>query len=163
MMDTMPKLCYDLIPSPLGTLLVAWTDRGLREISFDADPRAAELERAGATQAEHCQAREELAEFFAGTRRSFTLPLDLEARSAFQQQVLEVLQDVEYGSTVGYGELAALAGSPAAARAVGGALNRNPLPLVIPCHRVIGANGNLVGYAGGLERKQLLLKLERGQ
>jgi O-6-methylguanine DNA methyltransferase len=75
--------------------------------------------------------------------------------------VLEVLQQVGYGRTVGYGELAALAGSPQAARAVGGVLNRNPLPLVIPCHRVIGANGQLVGYAGGLERKQLLLKLER--
>lgn len=104
-------------------------------------------------------AEAQLREYFAGTRRTFDLPLAPRG-TAFQQRVWAALRAIPYGETRTYGELAAAIGSPSASRAVGMANHHNPIPIVIPCHRVIGANGTLTGYAGGLEIKRKLLALE---
>jgi methylated-DNA-[protein]-cysteine S-methyltransferase len=104
--------------------------------------------------------RRELDEYFAGHRRDFDLELDLRATPEFHRRVLTELSRVEYGHTTTYGTLASQVGAPRAARAVGTVMNRNPLPIVLPCHRVVGANGSLTGYGGGLDRKEWLLRLE---
>jgi methylated-DNA-[protein]-cysteine S-methyltransferase len=153
---------YDLVETPVGTLLVAATDAGVCRIAYEPDVDAvarAVGRRVLRVPARLADAREQLAEYFAGERRDFDLPLDLRA-PAFQRAVLTELARVPYGELATYGELARRIGRPRAARAVGGALNRNPLPIVLPCHRVVGAGGRLVGYAGGLERKERLLALE---
>lgn len=155
---------YDLLDSPVGELLVAQTERGLCRVAFDPDGVDEELARTFGTRVLRTPLDEvarELDEYFAGTRVAFDLRLDLRA-AAFQTAVLEELARVPYGRVETYGGLAAKIGKPRAARAVGGALNRNPIPIVLPCHRVVGASGSLVGFAGGLERKQLLLELESG-
>lgn len=108
------------------------------------------------------QAAAQLAEYFAGQRQSFTVPLAPRG-TPFQQEVWRALCAIPYGQTRSYGQLAAALGRPSAARAVGGACRRNPIWLMIPCHRVVGASGSLTGYAGGLERKKALLALEQGQ
>jgi methylated-DNA-[protein]-cysteine S-methyltransferase len=139
----------------------------LCRISYDAEPEQ-ELERLARTFGVRVLrsakpidlARRELDEYFGGTRRRFDLPLDVELLADFNRRVLRELARVPYGEVVTYGELAARAARPRAARAVGTVMNRNPLPIVLPCHRVIGSNGKLVGYAGGLERKEALLRLE---
>lgn len=105
-------------------------------------------------------ARAQMAEYFQGRRREFDLPLDPQG-TAFQRTVWAALREIPYGETRSYGELAAMIGRPKAARAVGMACNRNPLPILIPCHRVVGKDGSLTGYAGGLELKQQLLELEK--
>jgi methylated-DNA-[protein]-cysteine S-methyltransferase len=105
--------------------------------------------------------RRELEEYFAGTRREFELEL-APAGTPFQLEVWRALRAIPYGETASYGEIAATVGQPGAARAVGGANNRNPIAIVVPCHRVIGASGSLTGYGGGLPRKQQLLALEAG-
>jgi methylated-DNA-[protein]-cysteine S-methyltransferase len=160
-------VAYDLTDSPVGLLLVAATERGLCRISFDPEPeREAEaLARAFGARVLHSprpltRTRRELDEYFEGRRRSFDLSVDLGPVPAFQRSVLEQLERVPYGHVETYGGLAARLGRPRAARAVGGALNRNPVPIVVPCHRVVGATGSLVGYGGGLERKEQLLALE---
>lgn len=153
---------YDLHDSPLGTLLVAASERGVCRVSFAPDVEAlaaAAGPRVLRVPAPLAAARRQLDEYFAGTRRQFDLPVDLRA-APFQRSVLEELARLPYGEVATYGELARRIGKPRAARAVGGALNRNPLPIVIPCHRVVGAGGALVGYAGGVERKRALLDLE---
>jgi methylated-DNA-[protein]-cysteine S-methyltransferase len=160
-------VAYDFVDTPVGTLLVASTERGLCRISYDADPEM-ELERLARTfgvrvlrsPAPVDGARRELDEYFAGRRREFDLELDVTMLAAFNRRVLDELGRVPYGEVVTYGELAARAERPRAARAVGTVMNRNPLPIVLPCHRVVGANGKLVGYAGGLHRKEALLRLE---
>jgi O-6-methylguanine DNA methyltransferase len=106
------------------------------------------------------ETRRELDEYFEGKRRAFDLSLDLRALPPFTLSVLQQLAQVPYGETTTYGELASLVGRPRAARAVGTVMNRNRIPIVLPCHRVVGAGGNLVGYAGGLDRKLALLQLE---
>ena len=106
------------------------------------------------------QVRRELDEYFAGRRSAFDLSTDLSPLPGFQQLVLRELALVPFGEVTTYGALAVRIGQPRAARAVGGALNRNPIPIVLPCHRVLGASGKLVGYAGGLNRKEALLHLE---
>ncbi len=156
---------YDLADSPLGTLLVAATDRGLCRIAYDPDRGLDELSRAFGRRVLRVprrldEVRRELDEYFDRRRTSFDLELDLSPRPEFQQRVLLRLARVPYGETTTYGALAAAVGSPRAARAVGGAMNRNPIPIVLPCHRVVGAGGRLVGYAGGLDRKRALLRLE---
>jgi methylated-DNA-[protein]-cysteine S-methyltransferase len=160
-------VAYDLAESPVGTLLVAATPAGVCRISFDPEPEAALDELARSFGARVLRAprplglvRRELDEYFAGRRREFDVPLDLGAAAPFQRAVLTELAQVPYGRTATYGALAERIGRPRAARAVGGALNRNPLPIVLPCHRIVGAAGNLVGYAGGLDRKRALLALE---
>jgi len=105
------------------------------------------------------EARRQLAEYFAGRRREFELPLELRG-TAFQERVWRALLDVRYGETVSYAELARAVGAPTSTRAVGAAVGRNPLPIVVPCHRVIGAAGDLRGFASGLARKRWLLQAE---
>jgi methylated-DNA-[protein]-cysteine S-methyltransferase len=105
-------------------------------------------------------ARRELDEYFEGRRTEFDLPLDIARVADFHRVVLGELALVPYGQVTTYGALAAKVGRPRAARAVGVVMNRNPIPIVLPCHRVIGANGSLTGYGGGLDRKQALLELE---
>jgi methylated-DNA-[protein]-cysteine S-methyltransferase len=161
-------VAYDFTDSPVGRLLLAASDRGLCRISFDPEPER-ELEllarefgpRVLRSPRPLDVARRELYEYFEGGRRQFGLTLDLRPLPAFQQLVLGELARVPYGETATYGGLAGRIGRPRAARAVGGALNRNPIPIVLPCHRVVGATGSLVGYAGGLDRKRALLALER--
>jgi methylated-DNA-[protein]-cysteine S-methyltransferase len=153
---------YDVIESPVGELALAATDRGLCRISYGVDGFDDEVARvfgARVLRAPLDQARRELDEYFAGSRRGFDLPLDLRV-AAFQGDVLTALARVPYGVTTTYGTLAREAGHPKAARAVGTVMNRNPIPIVLPCHRVVGADGSLTGYAGGLDRKRLLLGLE---
>jgi methylated-DNA-[protein]-cysteine S-methyltransferase len=160
-------VAYDLVDSPVGRLLVAATERGLCRIAYDAEPER-ELERLARAFGVRVlrsskpidAARRELDEYFEGSRRRFDLPVDVALLADFNRRVLGELARVPYGEVVTYGELAARAARPRAARAVGTVMNRNPLPIVLPCHRVIGANGKLVGYAGGLERKEQLLRLE---
>jgi methylated-DNA-[protein]-cysteine S-methyltransferase len=160
-------VAYDLVDSPVGRLLVAATERGLCRIAYDAEPEQ-ELERLARSFGIRVlrsakpidAARRELDEYFAGDRRRFDVPVDVALLADFNRRVLGELARVPYGEVVTYGELAARAARPRAARAVGTVMNRNPLPIVLPCHRVIGANGKLVGYAGGLERKEQLLRLE---
>ena len=165
--ERLVDVAYDLADSPVGELLVAATERGLCRVAFDPDPDA-ELEhlaaRFGARVLRYPPrldpVRRQLDEYFSGSRTAFDLDADIDAVPAFQQLVLRELARVPYGETATYGALAARIGRPRAARAVGGALNRNPVPIVLPCHRVVGASGSLVGYAGGLERKRALLELE---
>jgi methylated-DNA-[protein]-cysteine S-methyltransferase len=159
-------VAYELTDSPIGELLVAATTRGVCRISFD--PEGTELDwlaRAYGARVLRSprpveRARRQLDEYFEQKRREFDLSVDLAAVPEFQRLVLEELQRVPYGATNTYGGLAARIGKPRAARAVGGALNRNPVPIVVPCHRIVGASGSLVGYAGGLARKEQLLALE---
>lgn len=116
-------------------------------------------DRDGRTPPLLTQATRELREYFAGRRRVFTFPISMQG-TPFQQEVWRALQSIPYGQTRTYRQIAAQIGHPKAARAVGMANHRNPLPIVIPCHRVIGADGTLTGYAGGLDTKKLLLRLE---
>jgi methylated-DNA-[protein]-cysteine S-methyltransferase len=160
-------VAYDLTDSPLGELLVATTPAGLCRVTFDADPEAEADDLARAFGARVLRSprpldrvRRELDEYFEGRRQTFDLELDLRPVPRFQRAVLDELARVPYGVTSTYGALAAAIDQPLAARAVGGALNRNPIPVVLPCHRVVGAGGKLVGYGGGLDRKRTLLALE---
>ena len=158
---------FDVVDSPVGPLLVAASDQGLASISFDADPDD-QLERLARIAGPRVlrsarsvdEARRELDQYFEGKRRAFDLSLDLRALPPFTLSVLQELARVPYGETTTYGELASRVGRPRAARAVGTVMNRNRIPIVLPCHRVVGAGGNLVGYAGGLDTKVALLQLE---
>jgi methylated-DNA-[protein]-cysteine S-methyltransferase len=158
---------FDVVASPLGRLLVAVSGRGLAAVSYDPEPEAV-LERLARIAGPRvlrspravAEARRELDEYFAGRRRSFELELDLRGLPPFTVSVLRELARVPYGETTTYGELAARVGRPQAARAVGTVMHRNRIPIVLPCHRVLGSGGDLVGYAGGLERKLALLRLE---
>ena len=158
-------VAYDLAESPVGDLLVAVTERGLARIAYRPDEALDELAadfgaRVLRIPRQTDRVRRELDEYFAGRRREFDLETDLSPVPAFHRQVLHELARVPFGQVTTYGALAAKVGKPNAARAIGGAMNRNPIPIVLPCHRVIGANGRLVGYAGGLDRKEQLLRLE---
>lgn len=143
--------------SPLGPLQAEVQAGALRRLSFceDADDTAAVAEDAAVLEALAAQ----LAAYFAGTRRGFELPLAPQG-TVFEQQVWAALLGIPHGETRSYGQLARSLGQPAAARAVGLANARNPIAVLIPCHRVIGADGRLTGYAGGLARKEALLRLE---
>lgn len=107
------------------------------------------------------QAAEQLKEYFLGKRKKFDIPVSFENESSFRQKVYSALLKIPYGKTATYKELAVMIGQPNAARAVGGALNKNPLLIFVPCHRVIGSNGNLTGFAGGVDKKRFLLELEK--
>jgi len=161
-------VAYDVLDdTPVGKLIVGVSDRGLCRIGFDPSPEE-ELDRLARQFGPRVlrspkaidRVRAELDEYFAGRRHGFDLKLDLRAAPEFHQRVLAELSRVEYGRTTTYGALAAQVGSPRAARAVGTVMNRNPIPIVLPCHRVVGASGSLVGYGGGLDRKEWLLRLE---
>ena len=158
---------YDIVDSPVGPLLVAASERGLLRVSFDPDPER-ELEQLGRIAGPRVlrapravdNVRRELDEYFEQRRDAFDLTLDLRDLTPFSLRVLGELALVPYGATSTYGELATRAGKPGAARAVGTIMNRNPVPIVLPCHRILGSTGALVGYGGGLDRKVLLLRLE---
>ena len=143
--------------TPVGPVTVTATERAVAAVGFGAAGPVA-------GRPENCrpcfrQAVEELREYFAGERREFTLPL-APAGTPFQQQVWTALREIPYGATCSYGRIAGRIGRPKACRAVGMANNRNPIAIVVPCHRVVGASGALVGYAAGLEVKEKLLALE---
>lgn len=159
-------VAFDLVDSPIGTLLVAATAAGLCRVAFDPEPER-ELEPLARAHGARVlrvpkaldEPKRELDEYFAGSREHFDVRVDARF-DAFRGRVMAELARIPYGSVTTYGALAARAGRPTAARAVGTFMNRNPVPIVLPCHRVVGANGSLVGYGGGLERKERLLQLE---
>ncbi|MGE0097377.1 MAG: methylated-DNA--[protein]-cysteine S-methyltransferase [Hydrogenophaga sp.] len=147
---------------PLGPMVLAATPQGLSGIWFQGQrhgPDTSAWQRA-TDVAVLQQAMTQLAAYFAGRRKAFDLPLDLRAGTAFQQRVWQALLEIAPGGTTSYGALSKRIGSPGAVRAVGAAVGRNPVSIVVPCHRVIGTDGSLTGYAGGLERKIALLALE---
>ncbi len=158
-------------PTPLGDLTLAASPNGLAGAWFD-DQRhlpaslAAQLAGQSALWPEQAtnpilqEAIKQLTAYFAGQKNSFDLPLDLSAGSPFQQAVWRALLTIPRGSTTSYGALSASIGRTSAVRAVGGAIGRNPISIVVPCHRVIGITGSLTGYAGGLHRKTAFLQLE---
>jgi methylated-DNA-[protein]-cysteine S-methyltransferase len=150
--------CY--LDSPIGELLLAGDDDALSLVSFpegsmrrDPDPDWIYNEKPFAA------ARQQLTEYFAGERREFDLPLKLSG-TEFQLSVLHALQQIPYGETTSYSDVAERIGRPKAVRAVGAANGRNPIPIIVPCHRVIGSHGDLTGFGGGLDTKEALLRLE---
>ncbi len=162
------SLYYTTMESPFGPLTLVATPMGLCRVGLPGEGRAA-LEEWLARWVEPAPLEEnpaalsaavaQLREYFSRLRRGFDLPLDLRG-TPFQQQVWAELRKVPYGQTVSYGELARRVGRPGAARAVGQAVGANPIPIIVPCHRVVGADNSLVGYGGGLEVKVALLRLE---
>lgn len=152
---------FDTLESPLGQLLMTAGDRGVTGVYLEGG-RHAPVPRPDWSRepGSFTELAGQLTEYFRGSRTEFTLPLD-PSGTPFQLRVWEALRTIPYGTTASYRELASRIGQPAATRAVGLANGRNPLSIVVPCHRVIGADGSLTGYAGGLERKRTLLDLER--
>ena len=151
---------YCHIDTPIGELLLAGEEGALSMIGFpkgsmrrDPEPDWIYNEKPLA------EARRQLQEYFAGERKAFDLPLQLSG-TEFQVSVLEALQKIPYGETVSYGEIAKRIGRPKAMRAVGAANGRNPIPIVVPCHRVIGSSGDMTGFGGGIDTKEALLRLE---
>jgi len=149
-----------IIESTLGPICLAGTAEGLTRVDFQHGERPVDATPSAPSRPDYFdQAIQELLEYFAGSRRDFSLPL-APPGTAFQQQVWQVLQQIPYGSTTTYQDLAERLGKPTASRAVGSANGRNPIAIIIPCHRVIGRDGRLRGYAGGLHIKQQLLQHE---
>ena len=163
--------------SPLGTLILAATHTGLAGLWFEGqrhlprelaptlgtDVSSLPSPAVWPTDPDHPvlqKVSRQLAEYFAGQRTQFDVPLDLACGTAFQQSVWQALLKIPRGGTASYSEVSASIGKPAAVRAVGAAVGRNPVSIIVPCHRVLGAHGALTGYAGGLDRKTALLKLE---
>ena len=161
-------VAYTVLETPVGELLLAATPAGLVRVAFACEGHDAVL----AALAERISPRilkfpgrlhaaaAQITEYFAGTRRTFDLPLDLRLTAGFRRSVVEHLPGISYGTTATYAAVAALAGSPGAVRAVGTACAQNPLPVVVPCHRVVRSDGSTGGYRGGPAAKRLLLNLE---
>ena len=155
--------CYTFLDSPLGRILLAWDEGGLTRVNFqdgtgtfEPAPSWRHTENNGLDVVDQFRA------YFAGRLTAFHLPLAPRG-TAFQLSVWRALEEIPYGRTVSYGQVARQVGRPTAVRAVGGANGRNPLPVVIPCHRVVGSDGRLTGYTGGLHIKEFLLSLEQGR
>jgi len=154
---------YTYLDSPLGALLVVRDSVGLTGLYLPSGRHPVSVAPDWVCDDTAFEdVRTQLAEYFAGRRRTFDLPLHL-AGTAFQQQVWAALLDIPYGQTTSYGKTAAAIGSPSASRAVGLANGQNPIPIIVPCHRVIGADGSLTGYGGGLDAKRWLLAHESDQ
>lgn len=165
------KICYSMMDSPIGPLLLASTEKGLCFIEFGPEDEAvAALQRWSrrwgvcegkpvADDSKLSEVKKQLTEYFAGKRKSFTLPFDLYG-TPFQKVVWQKLLDIPFGEVWSYKDVAVAIGAAKAVRAIGGANNRNPIPVIIPCHRVVGSNGALVGYGGGISIKETLLTLE---
>jgi methylated-DNA-[protein]-cysteine S-methyltransferase len=155
-------MIYTTMPSPIGRLTLTGDGHALTSIYFERDERLPR--RPPADWREDARglrdARAQLQDYFAGKRTSFDLPLALNG-TPFQLKVWRALLRIPFGATASYGDIAAAIGRPGASRAVGGANHRNPIPIVVPCHRVIGSDGSLTGYGGGEDRKRRLLALER--
>ena len=166
--EGLADVSYATADSPFGTLLLAATGRGLVRVAFPEEDVDSVLERLARgispriveTPAPLDPVRRELDEYFAGRRREFELDLDWALIGRFGRRVLKVTSEIPYGGVQSYGEVAADAGSPRGSRAAGNALGSNPIPIVIPCHRVLRSGGALGGYGGGVERKRWLLELE---
>jgi len=157
-----PLTVFTTWQGPLGAMTLAATPRGLSGVWFDGQRHGPDRS-AWRHDPEHPvlrQAIEQLTQYFAGQRQQFELPLDLSMGTPFQQQVWQALLGIAPGATTSYGRLSAAIGKPAAVRALGAAVGRNPVSVVVPCHRVLGTDGSLTGYAGGLDRKTALLSLE---
>jgi methylated-DNA-[protein]-cysteine S-methyltransferase len=153
---------YTTFDSPIGELLLVGDGDALSRLHMVGSRHPVAVNPAWRRdEGGFDQARTQLDEYFAGERREFSVPLDM-AGGSFELSVWEELRSIPYGETASYGEIAERIGSPGAARAVGLANGRNPIAVIVPCHRVIGADGSLTGYGGGLERKRLLLELESG-
>ncbi len=168
----MLDVAYATTDSPLGPLLLATTEQGLVRVAYlDFADRDAVLQSlADRVSPRMLEAprrldrpRRELEDYFRGRRREFDLPLDRQLMSDFMRRVLSATATIPFGSVSTYGAVAAEAGSPRGSRAAGNALGANPMPIVIPCHRVLHADGGIGGYTGGLERKRVLLELESAQ
>jgi methylated-DNA-[protein]-cysteine S-methyltransferase len=161
-------VAYRVVTSPIGDLLLAATELGLLRVAFSAEDFDAVLQsladrvspRVLEAPARLDTAARELAEYFAGKRRAFDFPLDRRLSTGFRGAVLRQLSEIDYGDTATYGAIAQRAGNPKAVRAVGTACATNPLPLVVPCHRVVRSDGTMGGYLGGVEAKRMLLALE---
>jgi O-6-methylguanine DNA methyltransferase len=165
--SAMETIHFTEMDTPIGILRICGTEKGLTGLFMeehrhgpeDSDQRA--WQRDETLFAEACA---QITDYFAGRRTTFDLALDREALGGtpFQTRVWQELEKIPYGATISYGELAKRIDNPAAVRAVGLANGKNPISIIVPCHRVIGANGSLTGYGGGMERKRWLLDLERG-
>ena len=153
---------YTYLDTPIGRLLIAGDDEVVREIRFPNKKTAGKPERGWVESSRGAvgEAVRQLREYFAGKRREFDLPLDA-GGTEFQRSVWRRLGEIPYGETISYGELARRVGNPKASRAVGSANGKNPIPIVIPCHRVIAGDGTLGGFGGGLPTKETLLALEK--
>ncbi len=150
--------CY--LDTPIGELLLAGEDGALAMIGFPKGSMRRDPETDWIyNEKPLAKARQQLEEYFAGARKEFDLPLRITG-TEFQVSVLNALQEIPYGKTASYGEIARRIGKPKAVRAVGAANGRNPIPIVVPCHRVIGSSGDLTGFGGGLDTKAALLRLE---
>jgi methylated-DNA-[protein]-cysteine S-methyltransferase len=165
-------VAYATLDSPLGTLLLAATPRGLVQLAYvDANDEDRVLEALAAKVSPRVllaprkldAPRRELDQYLTGTRRRFELALDWQLVRGFGRRVLEATARIPYGSVSTYKHVAGEAGNPRASRAAGNALGANPLPIVVPCHRIVNSGGGLGGYTGGLERKRMLLAIESGQ
>jgi O-6-methylguanine DNA methyltransferase len=160
-----PLIAWDSIDTPIGTLLIAVSGTGLCDITFTPDEasllaRLDPLARVLHDPTRVAAFKRELTEYFAGKRQTFDLPIDWGGIKPFQRTVLQAALTIPLGTYWTYQQVAQAIGRPKASRAVGQALARNPIPIVLPCHRVLGSDGSLHGYAGGLERKRILLTLE---
>jgi methylated-DNA-[protein]-cysteine S-methyltransferase len=166
--EGLADVSYAQVDSPFGTLLVAGTPRGLVRLAFPEESVESVLEglslrlspRIVESSAPLELVRRELEEYFAGQRRHFEIPLDWSLVGPFGRRVLRVTSEIPFGGVLSYAEVAAEAGSPRGSRAAGNALGSNPIPIVIPCHRVLRSGGGIGGYGGGIERKRWLLELE---
>jgi methylated-DNA-[protein]-cysteine S-methyltransferase len=153
---------YDRFKGPQGGMLLVADDKGLAGVYFDRQkyhPKVAADWRRDPRHKVLRRAKRELQQYFAGKRRRFQVALHPQG-TPFQRAVWKAIERVGFGKTLSYGELARRAGAPGSARAAGAATGRNPISIIIPCHRIVGANGSLTGYAGGLARKRALLRLE---
>lgn len=157
-----PSIAQARYESPLGPMIVAATGRGIAGVWFEGQRHMPDHQHWPVHDAHPLigMAVAQLGEYFRGERTHFDLPLDLQGGTDFQRSVWHALLRIPRGGTTSYGSLSQAIGKPDAVRAVGAAVGRNPVSIVVPCHRVLGANGALTGYAGGLERKSALLRLE---
>jgi methylated-DNA-[protein]-cysteine S-methyltransferase len=168
---SMLDVAYRTVESPVGTLLLAATDQGLVRVAYeleDHDQVLRTLSQRVSPRILHTprrldQVARQLAEYFARERRDFVLPLDFRLAHGFRREVLACLAMIDYGRTETYSQVAAATGHPRAVRAVGSACATNPLPVIVPCHRVLRSDGKLGGYVGGLHIKAALLSLEAGR
>jgi methylated-DNA-[protein]-cysteine S-methyltransferase len=166
--EGLTDVSYATVESPFGSLLAATTRRGLVRLAFPEESTDSVLERIARRLSPRIveaaapldPVRRELEDYFTGRRRTFDLSLDWSLIGPFGRRVLRVTSEIPYGGVLSYAEVAAEAGSPRGSRAAGNALGSNPIPIVIPCHRVLRSGGALGGYGGGLERKRWLLELE---
>jgi methylated-DNA-[protein]-cysteine S-methyltransferase len=168
--DQLLDVAYRTVDSPVGTLLLAATDQGLVRVAYQVehhDQVLRSLAQRVSPRILHAprrldQVARQLAEYFEGERREFVLPLDFRLAHGFRREVLGRLRMINYGRTESYSQVAAATGHPRAVRAVGTACATNPLPVIVPCHRVLRSDGKLGGYIGGLQTKAALLSLEAG-